>query len=333
MSADIGTQTGALGVSPKVHTQLSTGKPVTASMEAYSKLTGLRREAAPRSEQVQSVLGTISQEDAAEIIAGLDLRTETLANRVDEGKAYLEGIKESQDPKIAKLTALIPAAKGAEGELSYITKGQYREVWGREPKQQILTADGKRVRWEYALDEIAQELHLEPIAQAAGKAPDEYLKELIEEARDTKREITAVEHEVASDERTLKALDKLKDTVKARIGATTNAELVESYAKPKVKPKTKPERVAQGMLAAEAQKLIDKVQKSRTPQAIAMDSSLRARRVLPMSKAQVWARQPNRYDIRGIDTPGRRSTKKKSRPTARRAKRTTPQTSAVVLRK
>ena len=34
----VGEQAGALGVPQKVHTQKSTGKPVTASLDAYGKL-------------------------------------------------------------------------------------------------------------------------------------------------------------------------------------------------------------------------------------------------------------------------------------------------------
>jgi len=258
-------------------------------------------------------LSTLSHEDTAEIIAGLDLRTEALAGRIDDGKAYLDSIKQSLDPKLAKLTMLIPSAKGAEGELSYITKGKYKEVWGREPKQVILTPDGKRVRWEYALDEIAQELHLEPIAQAQGKAPDEYLKELIEEASDTKETIAATHSEVQSDEATLKALVKLKASIKARAGETTTGTLLQRLAKPKLKGKPKPERKARKLLATEAQRLIRKTQAARTPQAIAMDNALLAKRLVPPSKAFIWAANPNRVDIRGVDTPQRKRTSRRKR--------------------
>jgi len=298
-----------LDISGKTTPVMPKGKAryATASMEDYGKLQQMRAEAA----------GTISHEDSAEIIAGLDLRAEALAGRIDRGKAELESMKETTDPRIAKLTALIPTAKGAEGELSYITKGQYLKVWGREPKKVILTPDGKRVRWEYALDEIAQELHLEPIAQAQGKAPDEYLKELIEDARDQKRAIDFTESEIAGDEATLTAMDRLKLSVKAMVGKAT----LESLAKPKVsrpervalagarvsraKAKSKPERKAEKMLAEVARALIEKTQRGRKPLAIAIDNAILASKVVPLSQASVWAKNPNRLDIRGIDTPGR----------------------------
>jgi hypothetical protein len=263
------------------------------------------------------MIGTLSREDANELIAGLDLRTEALAGRIDEGKAYLDAIKQSLDPKVAKLTMLIPSAKRAEGELSYITKGKYQKIWGKEPKAVILTPDGKRVRWEYALDEIAQELHLEPIAQAEGKAPDEYLKGLIEEAKETKRTISATEHEVISDVATLKALGKLKASIEARAGETTTESLLHKLAKPKLRGKPTPIRKAHKMLADEAQRLIRKTQAARTSQAVAMDNALLAKRIVPPSQAPVWAKMPNRLDIRGVDTPQR----KHSQPAKRKAPR------------
>jgi len=285
------------------------GKAVTASMEAYSKLQKVRAEAAPiikEVEQAKDVLGTLSHEDARELLAGLDLRIDELDGRIDRGKATLESIKESVDPRIAKLTPLIPTTKEGRSEITHITKGQYKKVWGKEPPASIVTKG--KVRWEYALDTIAQELHLEPIAQREGKAPDEYLKGLIEDAKDTKELIRATEAEIHSDESTLKALDKLKDTIKARTAKTTMGPLLQKLAKaPRVKPtaKPKPATKAKAMLAGVAKELIRKTQANRTPRALLIDNSLLAKQVVPVSKAELWARHPNRLDIRGVDTPSR----------------------------
>ena len=298
-----------LDISGKTTPVMPKGKAryATADMEAYAKLQKARAEASPK-----EIFGTLSHEDASELIAGLDLRIDALEGRVDEGKATLEGIKGGLNPKVAKLTALIPATKEGRGEITHITKGQYKKVWGREPKQVILTPDGKRVRWEYALDEIAQELHLEPIAQAQGKAPDEYLKELIEEAKDTKELIAATESEIRSDESTLKALDKLKDTIKARTGKTTSTPFLQKLAHPKIKvtAKPKPATRAKTMLAGVAQALIEKTQAKRTPRAISMDNAILAKQVVPVSKVEMWAKRPNRLDIRGVDTPSRKGKRK-----------------------
>lgn len=296
----VGEQSGSLGIPQKVHTQKSTGKAVTASMDAFSKLQMARTEASPK-----DVLGTLSHEDASELIAGLNLRTDELDRRIYEGKATIDSIKESLDPRIAKLTELIPTTKEGRGEITHITKGKYKKIWGKEPPASIVS-QGK-VRWEYALDTIAQELHLEGKAQTEGKAPDEYLKGLIEDAKDTKELIRATQAEIHSDESTLKALDKLKDTIKARTTKTTTGPLLKKLAKaPRVKAtaKPKPATRAKVMLAGVAQALIEKTQAKRSPRAIIIDNSILANRVLPLSKVEIWAKAPNRYDIRHVDTPG-----------------------------
>jgi len=276
----------------------------------------------PAAAPMQNIMGSLSHEDAAELVAGLDLRAESLANRIDEGQATLEAIKESLNPDIAKLTELIPATKEGKSEITHITKGQYRKVWGREPKPGILTKDGKSVRWEYALDEIAQQLHLESKAQVEGKAPDEYLKDLIEQAKDTKTLLKATEIELESDEATLKALDKLKGTIKSRESEKTTGPLLQKMAHPRVKPsvKPKPATKAKVMLAEDARGLIERVQANRTNMAIILDNSLQANRIIPISQAEVWAKNPNRMDIRGVDTPGSRSSIKRGRAYADKGK-------------
>lgn len=299
-----GEQIGALGVPQKVHTQKSRGKPVTASMEDYGKLQKARAE-----------YGTVSREDANELIAGLDLRIDKLGEHIYQGDVTVETIKESLDPRIAKLTELIPTTKEGHSEITHITKGQYRKVWGKEPPDSIVS-NGK-VRWEYALDTIAQELHLEPIAQAQNKAPDEYLKELIEDAQRTKELLRATQMEVASDELTLKAIEKLKGSIKARISTATTESLLQTLAKPELKGKPKPERKAIKMLATVAQALIRKTQAARSPQAIAMDNALLAKRIVTPSQASVWAKNPNRFDIRGVDTPQRKGRQKRAKRNVR----------------
>jgi len=317
MAVIVGEQAGALGVSQKVHTQKSTGKAVTGSMDAQVKLQDAQEEAREAKEQTEEVkeeaqelkgiLGTLSHEDAAELLAGLGLRTDKLEERVDEGQATLETMKESLNPAIAKLTALIPTTKEGRSEITHITKGQYRKVWGRDPRQEILTKDGKSVRWEYALDEVAQELHLEDKARTEGKNPDEYLKNLIEEARDMKALVKATEAELESDEQTLKALERLKGAIKARSTKQTTGPLLRKIAQPKIKPSVKPRPTTQAkkILASVAQELIQRTQAKRSPRAIAMDNLLLAKKIHPLVNAEAWAKSPNRTDIRGVDTPGR----------------------------
>jgi hypothetical protein len=249
--------------------------------------------------------GTISHEDMQILLAGMELKAEAIEERVYRGKAELEAIKEEQDPRLAKLTAIIPRTKERATELTHITKGQYRKVWGREPKPQILTKDGKSVRWEYALDEIAQELHLEDKAQREGVNPDEYVKRLIEGALDTKHMIAAMQSEIDSDERTLKAIDRLKAGMKTREAAVTRGPVTRTIAKVEPKARDKATRTAKQMAKDEALKLVEKIQSQRTPAALAMDNSILSQKVVPLHQAHVWAKAPNRYDIKGVDTPGR----------------------------
>jgi hypothetical protein len=312
----VAEQAGALGVPGKVHTQKSTGKPVTASMDAQVKLQAARAESQEVKQVVKempALLGTLSQEDATELVAGLDLRIDSLEGRIDQGQATLEAMKEGLNPEVAKLTELIPTTKEGKGEITHITVGQYKKVWGRPPKPVILTQDGKRVRWEYALDEIAQQLHLEQRAQALGKAPDEYLKELIEDAKDTKASIKATADEIESDKRTVGALEKLKETIKARTAKETTGPLLQKIAHPRVQPsaKPKPTTKAKTILASVAQELIQKTQAKRSPRAIVIDNNLLARQVVPLTRVEVWVNHPNRVDLQGIDTPGARGTRVK----------------------
>jgi hypothetical protein len=249
--------------------------------------------------------GTISHEDMQILLAGMELKAEAIEERVYRGKAELEAIKEGQDPRLAKLTALIPRTKEGATELTHITKGQYRKVWGREPKPQILTKDGKSVRWEYALDEVAQELHLEDKARREGVNPDEYVKRLIEGALDTKHMIAAMQSEIDSDERTLKAIERLKTGMKTREATVTRGPVTRTIARVEPKARDKSMRVAKQMAKDEALKLVERIQSQRTPAALAMDNAILSQKVVPLEKAHVWAKAPNRYDIRGVDTPSR----------------------------
>lgn len=249
------------------------------------------------------LMGTISREDANELTAGLDLRIEKLEEHIDQGKATVEAIKENLDPRIAKLTELIPTTKEGKSEITHITKGQYQKVWGKAPSASIISKG--KVKWEYALDTIAQELHLESKAKAEGKAPDEYLKDLIENAKRTKELLRATQAEIASDESTLKAIEKLKGSIKGRIGKATSEGVLERLTKPSLKGKQKPERKAEKMLASEAQALIVKIQGKRTAKAVAIDKSKLAVEIVPISKAELWGKHPNRLDIKGVDTPRR----------------------------
>lgn len=315
---DATTVKGLEGSHPREHWQsrMQSWNVAKSGLVKASPLQAARAESQEVKQVVKempALLGTLSQEDATELVAGLDLRIDSLEGRIDQGQATLEAMKEGLNPEVAKLTELIPTTKEGKGEITHITVGQYKKVWGRPPKPVILTQDGKRVRWEYALDEIAQQLHLEQRAQALGKAPDEYLKELIEDAKDTKTSIKATADEIESDKRTVGALEKLKETIKARTAKETTGPLLQKIAHPRVQPSAKPKPItkAKTILASVAQELIQKTQAKRSPRAIVIDNNLLARQVVPLTRVEVWVNHPNRVDLQGIDTPGARGTRVK----------------------
>ena len=154
-----GEQAGMLGVPGKVVVQKRSWTPGQMDIESYGKYQEAMRE----KDEMQAEL-EVTQE-------------------------WLQGNKE-----IAALTELIPTAKQAEGELTYITKGQYQKHWGKEPGTSVLTEDGKRVRWEYALDTKAQELGLE---EKHGSKADEVLRDTITMAKEYKAKVKNLQYKLA----------------------------------------------------------------------------------------------------------------------------------------
>lgn len=61
---------------------------------------------------------------------------------------------------------------------------------------------------------------------------------------------------------------------------------------------------------------VQDIQGDRSPRATAADRARLAKRVLPMRMAELWMKHPNRYDIRGVDTPKRRNGRKPRRAVA-----------------
>ena len=212
-----------------------------------------------------------------------------------EAQAELEATKDwlRSNKRLAKLTELIPQAKAAEGELAYITIGQYRKYWGREPKAVILAKGKKRVRWEYALDELAKDLGLE--RQYGGKA-DEALRDLIMLAKNYKEQEKELATSLAIADDEIKEAEGKLETVTVHLGRR--------------------EQVAD-------------VQEERSARAIAIDKSKQAVNVLPFPHVGKWLKQPGRYDIRGVDTQIRLPEKRKAKPKKSRKQNTTPGISGV----
>lgn len=71
-----------------------------------------------------------------------------------------------------------------------------------------------------------------------------------------------------------------------------------TFATPKAKAVPKPKE-------EEAKPSVTGIQDKRSDRAIAIDRALLAKRVVTVDNADVWRKNPNRVDIRGVDTPVR----------------------------
>lgn len=99
---------------------------------------------------------------------------EQLSLSLEGVKGEIEGIQQHLvTDKARRLVGLIKKTGWRKGEISNLTIKQYRELTGKSPLPNILTADKKHVRWEYSLDDIATQ---------HGYTSGEALKEGIERA-------------------------------------------------------------------------------------------------------------------------------------------------------
>jgi len=214
-----------------------------------------------------------------EQLEGLDKSREIIGMTAEECSAEISVINEwlKDNKRIVALIELIPKAKQAEGELAYITLGQYRKHWGREPKESILTKDGKRVRWEYALDELAQELGLE---RQYGEKADEALRDIITMAVDYKERRQELEHTLSVRQEEYKKSGGDIVDLSVNIGRREQ---------------------------------VGDVLDERTEHAKAVDEGKQAEQVLNFPRVLPWLKSPARFDIRGLDTRRRQQRKRKPR--------------------
>jgi hypothetical protein len=117
----------------------------------------------------------------------------TISGNIDEMEAELAGLKESLSTEPgAKLVDLVKKIGEYKGEITNFTLKQYRDITGkREIEPSILTKDKKHVRWEYALDEIAEDM---------GYESEEALKKAIEQAVRVRARIKALQSAIARTE-------------------------------------------------------------------------------------------------------------------------------------
>jgi hypothetical protein len=141
---------------------------------------------------------------------------EVLEERIEEDIGSLERDIEDLKERIAyssatEYTWLIPKAEMAEGELKYITKGKYERLTGHPPRPSILTRDGKRVHWEYALDELASQLGYEERAVHESKSSDDLLRGDIMKADEDKRKLRGIKQQIKNDEGRLGIVEELRE--------------------------------------------------------------------------------------------------------------------------
>lgn len=265
--ADSGIQKSFVGDDKEVIV-MGKGKPTQASLEAYGKLRKSREE------RFEANIGKLHQQldDALAEHEDTGMASENLMGELYGINTWLK-----ENKRLVKLTELIPKAKQAEGEFMYITKGQYRKYIGagREPSNTILTADGKRVKWEYALDVLAGELGLE---NTYGKGESEAVRDMIVLAAEYKNRKRELQHTLDIRGYEYKKAKGLVENISVKIGRS--------------------------------EQVVD-VQAVRTEKAKAIDESKQAEKVLHIPKVVPWLEHPNRYDVSGVDT--RRRKPKRSR--------------------
>lgn len=107
-----------------------------------------------------------------------------------EGMRYeLEGLKDwFHSEPASKLVNLIKKVGWYKGEVENLTISQYKTLTGKTPLANILTADKKHIRWEYALDEVATEM---------GYKSDEILRTAIQDAGKSLKRIKTLGDELA----------------------------------------------------------------------------------------------------------------------------------------
>jgi len=169
-------------------------------------------------------------EESYEKMGDLSTKWEDTIESIESARMELEGVEAwfNENQAITGYTDMIPRAKMAEGELAYITKRQYHRYMGKPPESSILTPDGKRVRWEYALDVIAQELGME---EQFGVKADEHLRRMIMEVPKMRERRYSLQRRLSGAKREVRQRDReaWKATVSAGTKITVPMFNIESW--------------------------------------------------------------------------------------------------------
>ena len=117
---------------------------------------------------------------------------------LDEVKAEIEGLEATlRENPARELIHIIPRRGWRKGEVTALTKRQFKELLGYEPKPGAVK-NGK-VRWEYALDQLATE---------KGFPSSDELKEAIEKAREDNERLKKLKSELSYLKARIKEIEK-----------------------------------------------------------------------------------------------------------------------------
>ena len=196
-----GEQAGMLGVPGKVHTQKRGFTYATEDMGDWIKYQKIMKKETPAFSKLEETWKDTGKQ------------VKELEQSVYEKEATYQTMKETlhENPisdKVTRLAEIIPKTKEGVGELSYITKFQYKKWTGKEPSKLLLTDDGQHVKWELALDELAQELGYEQKAIGTRLQPDDLLRQDIEKVVKEHKKIEDIRMQLKTDEVEIAAMRK-----------------------------------------------------------------------------------------------------------------------------
>lgn len=158
--------------------------------------------------------GAAELEAEIEYLAQAVLESPVLSTRFPQlYTVTVKGVKQ-QRTRYVSLADIVPSTGQFKGEIAYLTKKQYEMITGKEARASILTPDGKNVRWEYALDDIAKTLGYEERAIGTRYQPDELLRLDIETAWADRRQLEGLKGFLAEERETIEAIRRFQQELR-----------------------------------------------------------------------------------------------------------------------
>jgi hypothetical protein len=161
-------------------------KDLTSRLKQVEKIDieALKKEVLttlPKEQKLREAFQVMDLEDRVAYREFMNSQRSEIQRMIYEYNAELEALIEMvSGERAARLTNLAKRKGWHRGEVSDLTIEQYTRLTRKPPIPSILTKDGKHVRWEYALDDIATEL---------GYSSGEDLKYAIEKVIENKTKI------------------------------------------------------------------------------------------------------------------------------------------------